>query len=112
MSPGAALQVMVVANPADIGCRSLWAASLRGAYVIEVSVMLCGKGAAVKYMPQCKVRRKVWISKELERKRPAVAQIIRHVLASARDCGEAVGWRLIASEVRPHMLFAAAWAVT
>ena len=101
---------MVVANPADIDRRCLWAASLRGTYVVAASVVLHGKGAAIKYKPALSVKRKVWISGGFEQKRPVVAKVIRDTVASARDDGEVVGWKLIASEARSHTLPVAAQA--
>jgi hypothetical protein len=71
-------ELFVVANPADAGQRSTWAAVLGGRRVcsVEYLVSLGLRGSSVKYKPAISVRRCVWMSPAFKDAQKSLAMLV------------------------------------
>jgi hypothetical protein len=83
--------VMLVADPAVMSKRSLWAAVLKGMHVSTLTG-LRGRGAAVKYEPALTSKRHVWFSPAFRAKHPTVVQMLGVFLQGVGDIK--IKWRV------------------
>lgn len=72
--------VFVSRNPAALGQRSLWWASICGAYVLHPDLMLGSHGPAIKYAPAAQTARQIWLSDSVRNKHESTVEIITHVV--------------------------------